>query len=136
MIANDNQRPPRAPKPRPASIEAWSGKDRGDENFPVGSALIAKPLRAHVHAYYAFARNADDIADSPTLSPAEKLSRLDQMERALMGGTRNGAPSAKRLRASLDQTGVPDIHARELLIAFKRDATKTRYASWAELAEY
>jgi farnesyl-diphosphate farnesyltransferase len=134
MIANDNQRPKRAAPP--ATIEAWSGKDRGDENFPVGSALIAKPLRAHVHAYYAFARNADDIADSPALSPAEKLARLEQMERVLMGGAQNGAPSAKRLRASFAQSGVPDIHARELLIAFKRDATKTRYASWAELADY
>ena len=46
------------------SVELWSGKDRGDENFPVGSALIPAPLRPHVHAYYAFARNADDIADS------------------------------------------------------------------------
>ena len=22
-------------------VEVWSGKDRGDENFPVGSALIS-----------------------------------------------------------------------------------------------
>ena len=48
-----------------ATVEAWSGKDRGDENFPVGSLLIRRDLRAHVHAFYAFARNADDIADSP-----------------------------------------------------------------------
>ena len=45
------------------TVEAWSGKDRGDENFPVGSLLIAPRLRPHVHAFYAFARNADDIAD-------------------------------------------------------------------------
>ncbi|OYV81745.1 MAG: squalene synthase HpnC, partial [Acidiphilium sp. 21-68-69] len=45
-----------------ASIEQASGKDRGDENFPVGSWLIRAGLRRHVHAYYAFARNADDIA--------------------------------------------------------------------------
>ena len=49
------------------SVEAWSGKDRGDENFPVGSLLIRRDLRRHVHAYYAFARNADDISDSPAL---------------------------------------------------------------------
>ena len=48
-----------------ATVETWSGKDRGDENFPVGSLLIRRDLRAHVHAFYAFARNADDIADSP-----------------------------------------------------------------------
>jgi len=47
-----------------ATVEQWSGKDRGDENFPVGSLLIRRDLRAHVHAFYAFARNADDIADA------------------------------------------------------------------------
>ena len=26
------------------SVETWSGKDRGDENFPVGSALIAHEI--------------------------------------------------------------------------------------------
>ena len=47
------------------NVENWSGKDRGDENFPVG-AIVAPRLRAHVHAFYSFARNADDIADSDT----------------------------------------------------------------------
>ena len=47
-----------------ATVETWSGKDRGDENFPVGSLLIRRDLRSHVHAFYAFARNADDIAET------------------------------------------------------------------------
>ncbi len=34
-----------------ANVEAWSGKDRGDENFPVGSRLIRPDLRPHVHAF-------------------------------------------------------------------------------------
>ena len=59
-----------------ATVEVWSGKDRGDENFPVGSLLIRRDLRAHVHAFYAFARNADDIADSPNLAAGEKIARL------------------------------------------------------------
>jgi farnesyl-diphosphate farnesyltransferase len=138
MIANDNILHRRAaPPPIPApSVEAWSGKDRGDENFPVGSVLIAAPLRAHVHAYYAFARNGDDIADSPSLAPADKIGRLDAMEEVLTGLREDGSPSAKRLRASFAESGVPDIHARELLIAFRRDAEKTRYANWAELLDY
>ncbi|MGO9817969.1 MAG: squalene synthase HpnC [Acidocella sp.] len=133
MIANDNTAPPRKPA---AEVEAWSGKDKGDENFPVGSLLIAKALRPHIHAYYSFARNADDIADSGTLTAAEKIARLDAMETVLTGAQAEGSPSATRLRASLAQTGVSDIHARELLIAFRQDATKTRYASWDELMQY
>lgn len=118
------------------NVERWSGKDRGDENFPVGSALIAARWRRHVHAFYTFARNADDIADSAILDPADKLARLEVMEEVLTGLCSEGSPSALALRASLAETGVSDWHARELLVAFRRDATCHRYASWAELYDY
>ncbi len=118
------------------SVETWSGKDRGDENFPVGSALIRPALRSHVHAFYAFARNADDIADSPALEPADKIARLDRMEAVLLGRADGGSPSGVVLRASLAQTGVTPRHAQDLLAAFRQDATKRRYASWAELHDY
>ncbi len=118
------------------TAEAWSGKDRGDENFPVGSALIAARLRPHVHAFYSFARNADDIADSASLSPEDKLARLDVMEAVLLGTRDAGSASAARLRASLAETGTTDRHARDLLIAFRRDATQRRYADWDSLLDY
>jgi farnesyl-diphosphate farnesyltransferase len=135
---NDNfaAAPPAAEAVEAAEVEAWSGKDRGDENFPVGSWLIAKHLRPHVHAYYAFARNADDIADSARLAPDQKIKRLDAMEAVLTGAATGGAPSAGRLRDSLAQSGVSAIHARELLVAFRQDATRSRYESWAELMDY
>ena len=118
------------------NVEVWSGKDRGDENFPVGSILIDRKLRPHVHAYYAFARNADDIADSPTLRPADKIARLNVMEAVLTGQRDTGSPSAERLRTSLAQTKVPRVHATDLLIAFRADATKSRYATIDELYHY
>ena len=118
------------------TVEAWSGKDRADENFPVGSALIRRDLRPHVHAFYAFARNADDIADSPALASDDKLARLDRMEAVLLGHAETGAPSAARLRASLAATGTTTAHARALLVAFRRDATKRRTADWDELLDY
>ena len=118
------------------SVETWSGKDRGDENFPVGSLLIGARLRPHVHAFYAFARNADDIADSGVLAAKDMVARLDVMEAVLLGRRAAGSPSAARLRASLAETGVTPQHALELLIAFRRDATKLRYETWEELADY
>ncbi|HIE70449.1 MAG TPA: hypothetical protein EYP98_09840, partial [Planctomycetes bacterium] len=33
------------------------------ENFPVGSWLLPKVARRHLHRIYAFARTADDLAD-------------------------------------------------------------------------
>lgn len=118
------------------TVETWSGKDRGDENFPVGSVLIGKALRPHVHAYYAFARNADDIADSPALGPADKIARLDRMEAVLLGQAEGGSPSAAALRSSLAQTGVSPRHGQDLLDAFRQDAVKHRYATWDELLDY
>jgi farnesyl-diphosphate farnesyltransferase len=137
MSANDNSIAPRPATPVVGGgAESWSGKDRGDENFPVGSWLIRAALRPHIHAFYAFARNADDIADSPDFAPDQKIARLDIMEAVLTGVQSEGAPSAARLRDSLAQTSVSAIHARELLVAFRQDATKTRYESWDALMDY
>lgn len=118
------------------NVEMWSGKDRTQENFPVGSVLIAPHLRRHVHAFYDFARNGDDIADSAVLAPEDKVRRLDLMEAVLLGRQGEGSPSATRLRASLAECGVTPVHACELLVAFRRDATKNRYATWDELYDY
>ncbi len=119
-----------------ASVEAWSGKTRRQENFPVGSLLIRRALRPHVHAFYDFARNADDIADNAALSAEQKLARLDTMELVLLGQRESGSNSARRLRASLAETGTEAVHSLELLHAFRQDAVKSRYASWAELLDY
>ena len=118
------------------SVESWSGKDRTAENFPVGSVLIRPDLRRHVHAFYDFARNADDIADSPLLTPQDKIFRLDVMEDVLLGERESGSPSALALRHSLAETGVSPVHSQCLLRAFRQDANKTRYADWDELLEY
>ena len=121
----------------PQNVETWSGKGKEDENFPVGSVLIRPALRPHVHALYAFARNADDIADSATLAAEDKLRRLDTMEAVLLGEAADtAAPSAAGLRESLVQTGVTVDHARALLAAFRQDAIKARYATWTELLDY
>lgn len=124
-----------AAEPLTEGIETPSGKGAGDENFPVGSILIARRLRPHVMRYYAFARAADDIADNPALPPDEKVRRLDAFEAGLAADAE--VPEvAVRLRDSLAETGVPDAHARDLLAAFRRDATKLRYADWGELMAY
>jgi squalene synthase HpnC len=125
--------------PAPSQIEAASGKGAGDENFPVGSFLLPARLRPHVACYYDFARAIDDIADNPDLEAEDKIARLTAMDEALAGESGTGDPGlakAHNLRASLLETGVDFAHARDLIIAFKQDAIKSRYASWAELMDY
>jgi hydroxysqualene synthase len=118
------------------SVETPSGKGRGGENFPVGSWLIRRDLRPHVHAFYHFARSADDIADNPALAAAEKLRRLDRMAAVLDGALGGDAPAAAAMRASLAATGMAATHCHDLLVAFRLDAEKRRYRDWDELMEY
>ena len=119
-----------------AGVETPSGKGAGDENFPVGSFLLPRRLRPHVARFYAFARAIDDIADNPELKPKDKIARLERMDRALIGEDDDPAlATAHRIRASLKECGVTPQHCRDLIVAFKRDATKLRYADWDELIQ-
>ncbi|MFZ3235773.1 MAG: squalene/phytoene synthase family protein, partial [Stellaceae bacterium] len=117
-------------------VETPSGKGRGGENFPVGSLLIRRGLRVHVHAFYRFARNADDIADNPALASADKIRRLERMAAVLDGAPGDDAPTAAAMRQSLLATGTTAQHCRDVLRAFRQDAEQRRYRDWDELMEY
>jgi hydroxysqualene synthase len=119
-----------------ATVETPSGKAARDENFPVGSWLIRAELRPHVHAFYRFAREADDIADNPALTADEKVRRLDRMGEVLEGGRGDDAPTARAMRDSLIETGVTAQHCHDILRAFRTDATKLRYRDWDDLMGY
>jgi farnesyl-diphosphate farnesyltransferase len=140
MTALEAGTPPPESATGAASVETPSGKWRGDENFPVGSWLIRRDLRVHVHAFYRFARNADDIADSPALAAADKLRRLDRMAAILDGGSGgppgDESPAAAAMRESLAATGVTAQHCHDVLQAFRLDAVKLRYRDWDDLMEY
>ena len=118
------------------SVETPSGKGRSAENFPVGSLLIRRDLRPHVHAFYQFARNADDIADNPTLTADEKVRRLDRMAAILDGAPGKESPAATAMRESLVETRMTAQHCHDVLHAFRLDATKLRYHDWNDLMAY
>ena len=119
-----------------ATVETPSGKAARDENFPVGSWLIRAELRPHVHAFYRFAREADDVADNSALSADEKVRRLDRMGEVLEGSRGDEAPAARAMRDSLIETGVTAQHCHDVLRAFRLDATKLRYKDWDDLMGY
>ncbi|KPF88245.1 squalene synthase HpnC [Novosphingobium sp. AAP93] len=110
-----------------------SGKGDRDENFPVASFLVKAEHRGLIKAFYTFARASDDIADHPTATPEQKLALLGAMRAGLDG---EGAPEAKALRAAMAERGIDPVHAHDLLEAFTRDVTVTRYQTWDDLIDY
>ena len=112
-----------------------SGKGHRDENFPVASFLIHPRHRPIILAFYRFARAADDVADHPTADAEERLNLLDAMQTTLVEGT-GAAVEALDLRSALASRSLSPRHALNLLEAFRRDVTKSRYATWDELMDY
>lgn len=120
-------------------IETPSGKGEGDENFPVGSFLIARELRPHVAAYYNFARAIDDIADDPATPAKNKIAALKAMDAALAGEGEQNDPALEKaytLRRTMQDRDINLDHGRNLIVAFIQDCKKNRYRTWAELIGY
>ena len=117
------------------AADLGSGKGHTDENFPVASFILKPAFRAPILCFYRFARTADDVADHEVATPEEKLVLLEAM-RATLAGESDESPEALALRRILAERGLSPVHGLDLLTAFKQDATKTRYADWAELMDY
>ena len=89
-----------------------SGKDHRGENFPVASMLIAARYRKPIMAFYDFVRVADDVADHPSLTPADKLKLLDSLEATLLGKS-DAEPQGVALRNEIETRGLtPAARAR------------------------
>lgn len=117
-------------------------KTRRDENFPVGSLLISPEFRADVHAYYQFARIADDIADSVEITSTDKTTRLNALERIVREGlpdqilSKAENDAALSLSARFTERNLPTNLATDLLEAFRQDAANMPCRTWADLINY
>lgn len=116
------------------------------ENFPVGR-LVPAPIRPHVHAVYAFARTADDIADEDydRPDPPTEAERLDAMHhyQSLLEDCLAGreVPDSHRwiflpLADTCQKFDLPPSLFRDLLSAFAQDIVKRRYADYGEVTDY
>jgi squalene synthase HpnC len=104
------------------------------ENFPVASRLLPAPMRPHVAAIYAFARTADDFADDPGRSPADRLRLIDDWEQQLVGS--GSDPVFVALRHTIREHRLPRELFEDLLSAFRQDVTTSRYETWADVLDY
>lgn len=108
------------------------------ENFPVGSILIPRHLQPYVFAVYAFARTADDFADEPGYSDAERILYLNEWEelflRSLESRTRH--PIMWAVAETIRSKDLPVQLFQDLLSAFRQDVTVKRYNTFNEVMEY
>jgi len=119
------------------------------ENFPVGQ-LVPREMQPHVHAVYAFARYADDLADEgyagsgkaqgarDVMTPEERLAALDDWERQLClpAGTPGLHFIFLAVHETIRQLNLPLSLFTDLLSAFKQDVVKRRYADFPEVLDY
>ncbi len=108
------------------------------ENFPVASRFVPKEIRKYVWAVYAFARTADDFADEPGYTIAERMDNLFQWEQYL-DECYNGNPTHRvfaALAETVERFQIPIELFQKLLRAFRSDVTVKRYGTFDELLEY
>ena len=109
------------------------------ENFPVASVLLPAHLRKPVAAIYAFARQADDIADEGDASPEARLAQLAECRArldAIDAGETMDDPVYVALAHAIAAHDLPLSLFHDLLTAFERDVTQTRYADFDAVLDY
>jgi squalene synthase HpnC len=122
------------------------------ENFPVASLLLPAHMRPAIAAIYAFARRADDFADEPGPSPAERIALLDDWQRRLHASApavspEDGVAMAQRadagddlifvaLHDAIHRHNLPTELFDDLLSAFRQDVSTSRYATWSDVLDY
>src|SRR6266568_3549876 len=107
------------------------------ENFNVVSWLLPRRLHQHFYNVYAYCRWADDLGDEVP-DAARALELLDWWEREL-AACYEGRPSHPVFVALAETVRACDIPVdpfRGLLVAFRRDQTVKRYASWKDVLGY
>jgi squalene synthase HpnC len=110
------------------------------ENFPVASFILPKEIRRPISVIYAFARQADDIADEGTASQEIRLQQLQHYWQALEN-LKSGIPPQEALFIALEDVlkKNPDLPISlffNLLHAFKQDVVKNEYQNFQEILGY
>jgi squalene synthase HpnC len=105
------------------------------ENFPVGSVLFPRPLRAHIRALYCYARFVDEVGDS---FAGDRLAALDELEGEVGAAFEGRAtwPVMRNVEPTIREFELPREPFLRLIEANRMDQRVTEYATWDELKNY
>ena len=133
----------RTPAVRPtlAEAQAWCKElaETHYENFHVATWFLPAKLRPHFQVIYAYCRVADDLGDEvgdAALSTALLQSWRAMLDECYDAPERSRHPVFVALAETVRECAIPREPFADLLVAFTRDQTKTRYESIAELEDY
>jgi squalene synthase HpnC len=109
------------------------------ENFSVVSWLLPRHLHQHFYNVYAYCRWSDDLGDEVS-DPTRALKLLDAWEEELRRIYEPGAGPSHPVLIALAETirakEIPITPFSDLLRAFRRDQTVSRYATWNDVLDY
>ena len=131
----------RIPAAAPSREEAFAYCERlaktHYENFSVATWFLPSQLKQHFYNVYAYCRISDDLGDEVG-NAEQSLALLDAWEAELnacyAGSPRH--PVFVALRETIQQFGIPKHEFSDLLVAFRRDQTITRFPTFADVLDY
>jgi 15-cis-phytoene synthase len=103
--------------------------------FSLAASLLPLEKRRAVQALYAFCRATDDVVDRAR-TQADAARTLAGWRERLLEPALTYDPVPLAFRDAQVHHGIPQGYATQLIDGIARDLTQTRYASFAELAEY
>jgi squalene synthase HpnC len=105
------------------------------ENFPVGSVLFPRPLRAHIRALYCYARFVDELGDA---YEGDRLAALDELEGEVDAAFAGEAtwPVVRNVQPTIREFDLPLEPFLRLIEANRMDQRVSEYATWADVKHY
>ncbi|GAA4195262.1 phytoene/squalene synthase family protein [Streptosporangium oxazolinicum] len=111
---------------------------RHGRSYYLATLLLPAWKRPHVHALYGFARYADEIVDSFTMT-GDRERALDGLTTRLtttLGGGTTGDPVLPAFAQTVRSFGIDHGDIEAFLRSMRTDLTVTRYATYDDLLVY
>lgn len=105
-------------------------------NLALAFVSLGRERRRDMTTFYAFCRVVDDIADTGTLTVAEKRAQLTKWRSWLRAASSDEPGLARELRQLLAKYRIPPEMLDEIITGVGMDLDKATYATFAELRTY
>ena len=105
------------------------------ENFTVGSLLLPRAKRRHVHAVYAYCRSVDDLGDEAGGDRLELLRHWEDELDLCYRGTPSH-PVMVALQETIHTFDIPQEPFAKLIAANRMDQATKRYPTYDDLLHY